>query len=1107
KDETNGAPDNKIELTLRNDDGSPDVKIKINIENGKVVAVERGDSPAPSVMPRLNVNASEIPGAPAAGGVVMKIPEQSASALSPIYWIPPSPEVENKFEQMLPEVKDSKAAEYYADAVNRARFYRAEQIYELTQGLEKEHKAAGGAPQSEAEYIAQYNSLNRMMAQTIAGMPLPDAYYPIRDEAVKALFNRIYRPPYKKYPSLKEALSGFFGPIPTEDLEQYFMYIAEVQNYFTYLANAFFGAFAAAWDGVSVIFGDTNGAQATYNRIMHKITLDENILQERFKTEIFSSVAHEDTHHIIEMFFNGLNDERAKYIFTGYHQGKVNGAWTQFYKQNKNIPNAADTRIFYYDTPQEIAARETQTDFDKYVYENIYGKTRSANAYTLGPVSALIYAAYQTAKTIYNIAAGRQILGALALGGGILSMMQGHPAGGVTAAAFPLAAWLTLKNINPAAADVLPQPAYIFSKTDKTLLQERSLSGIPPEIRKKAEDATFVLLEKIMTVNGLQTEAYANLTLVQFEINGKPEKYLVGSAHSVQDNKALFARSVSEETWGPVMEAELAFRIEDLDLAFFKVPKELDGVEPFKAAASAPREGDRVYSLNFPSGAKTESAGYIKDLYGAHGILSSMRADEGGTCGSAMLNAEGEVIGIRNARKEVPALAEYFGADRNTEFPYDVPVNIISDYINYEINGFDSSRPVYVFGQKAFDIKTSQHVDSGLLSYGDKSQFGGAAHKIMRSLVGKLINNPESLFKDLTNGAPGYKIDLTLNNDDGSPDFKIKINIENGKVTNVNRSDSPAQTNSFVLQNAFVSALLAAAGLGAAISYFSSGISGAENLINFASVIPAFLSFAELSKLPPDNISRKYFDDSYLPITLEEFSQNPTLRVRSKVKDGVIGGTGFVVRRGDNTYIITNYHVVAEGEELSVGINEDSGAPARLVDYALLTQFNSKRDWSNTVDLAALYVPDEDFTNYLSAYKISPTAPKEYDPAFVRGYGNGRFSNVAGNFLPSDDKRLIFSKSLWPGSSGSAYTNKKNDVVGVHWDNFFGGLTVPYEDLRNFVNRLPYTKEQLDAALKAKAESDGQRKADWQKYINKRDGGIGDSITLSPSSEKRQGGG
>ncbi|MCL2888620.1 MAG: trypsin-like peptidase domain-containing protein [Elusimicrobia bacterium] len=330
----------------------------------------------------------------------------------------------------------------------------------------------------------------------------------------------------------------------------------------------------------------------------------------------------------------------------------------------------------------------------------------------------------------------------------------------------------------------LPPPAYLSSKAEQSLGQERNIDDIPIAIRKKAQNATFVLV----TSSDIST-SIANISLVEFDINGKKEKYLVTSAHALEPGELAFFKHRNWPKDAQPIYAKEFLRINTLDIVLYTVPEELDGVEPLKASGIPAGNGDKVYSISVHNDNK-ESAGHIQDIFSPGGILSSMWAEEGGGCGIAMLNSAGEVTGIRNHKTVHPGLSKYFFLPTESLFPEDVPVSLISDYLKYKLYGIDSPRPVYVLGQHVFDILISQSVTDGYMAWYDKNgkKSESGAHRTQRTQGYKLINNLESLWKQLGEGYPKYEIELTLKNRGGSEE-EISIEINGGKVTGLKKEN------------------------------------------------------------------------------------------------------------------------------------------------------------------------------------------------------------------------------------------------------------------------------------------------------------------------------
>lgn len=137
----------------------------------------------------------------------------------------------------------------------------------------------------------------------------------------------------------------------------------------------------------------------------------------------------------------------------------------------------------------------------------------------------------------------------------------------------------------------------------------------------------------------------------------------------------------------------------------------------------------------------------------------------------------------------------------------------------------------------------------------------------------------------------------------------------------------------------------------------------------------------------------------------------------------VSGGSGVLV--SDAGYIVTNYHVIADAEELTVELKDGRTAIPQIVGYDQAT------------DLAVLKINLDDLPYAILNSAITSTIG---DLAFAIGYpfGVGQVttmgivSSTGNQFRVAEYEDYIHADvSTFPGNSGGALINSNGDLIGI----------------------------------------------------------------------------
>ncbi|MGB2579269.1 hypothetical protein AAIR98_001188 [Elusimicrobium simillimum] len=268
-------------------------------------------------------------------------------------WLPKS-NYQQRLEALLAPVKFSKAKVFYSDEVNRAKFYRAEQIKDLIDKL----------------YVFGFNKfgnhweiLNRMLAETIEGMPLPDTYYAAISPVIRELMflakepRHFYSPEFKARwdAALKKALKdNFYRDINPQKLNvapEYFTRMFDFYSdkeqllYFETLLNT---VYSKKDHPFKLRYEPKLNSKGEYG--VNILKVNKQRIQEA-GTHPAQTFLHEFTHYMQDSFLLKLDpSSRAYNIFFSYHRAGKQG-WGEYYQSS--VRPQREKELFYHNTPIE----------------------------------------------------------------------------------------------------------------------------------------------------------------------------------------------------------------------------------------------------------------------------------------------------------------------------------------------------------------------------------------------------------------------------------------------------------------------------------------------------------------------------------------------------------------------------------------------------------------------------------------------------------------------------------------------------------------------------------------------------------------------------------
>ena len=167
-------------------------------------------------------------------------------------------------------------------------------------------------------------------------------------------------------------------------------------------------------------------------------------------------------------------------------------------------------------------------------------------------------------------------------------------------------------------------------------------------------------------------------------------------------------------------------------------------------------------------------------------------------------------------------------------------------------------------------------------------------------------------------------------------------------------------------------------------------------------------------------------------------------------------GTGFVI--SDDGYIVTNYHVVEDGDRFMV--KNLGRTKSNVAAKVVLSDPNN--------DLTVLKI-DSNATNLKSVY-ITASKAKIGSKAFTMGYpmvaslgssvkfNDGTISSMTG--FENNISRYQISTPVQPGNSGGPCFNEKGEVIGV----IVGGIDVKYAENVGYAIKSSYLLNTLNSS-------------------------------------------
>ncbi len=191
--------------------------------------------------------------------------------------------------------------------------------------------------------------------------------------------------------------------------------------------------------------------------------------------------------------------------------------------------------------------------------------------------------------------------------------------------------------------------------------------------------------------------------------------------------------------------------------------------------------------------------------------------------------------------------------------------------------------------------------------------------------------------------------------------------------------------------------------------------------------------------------------------------------IETKQGNSVINsGTGFFYKYEDEKgYLITNYHVIAQGDNVTVVTNEEEEIEAEVIGKDIFT------------DLAVLRVEDFEVPTVVTfgegskmaigerVFTIGSPLGRQYMGTVTKGVLSAHNRRVETNL---GNQRVLFEvlqtdAAINPGNSGGPLVNQDGEVIGINsmkivQETIEGiGFAIPVESVKNIINQLEKGEE------------------------------------------------
>ena len=326
-----------------------------------------------------------------------------------------------------------------------------------------------------------------------------------------------------------------------------------------------------------------------------------------------------------------------------------------------------------------------------------------------------------------------------------------------------------------------------LNKVDKTYNKDQSMESV---VVKKAIDS----MVGINTISEVNNQGYFGNQSGYVEGIGSgsivtKDGYILTNSHVVSDGDVKQINVLFSD--GSTEEAELIWNDSSLDLAILKVDKK--DLKPIELGDSDQMEvGDRTVAIGNPLGFELQStvtSGIISGLnrsvsfntgVSMDGLMQTDAAINSGNSGGALLNSNGDLIGINTAK-----------AGNSDGIGFAIPINIVKPVIKKVIEtGEFNSVYIGITGQSIDYLKQIPNFNPDKLGVDEGVYVVSVFNKdskiekgdVITEVDGKKVTDMSSLRKLLLSYSVGDKAKLTIYREGKKIEEEVTFNIDTSNL-------------------------------------------------------------------------------------------------------------------------------------------------------------------------------------------------------------------------------------------------------------------------------------------------------------------------------------
>lgn len=242
---------------------------------------------------------------------------------------------------------------------------------------------------------------------------------------------------------------------------------------------------------------------------------------------------------------------------------------------------------------------------------------------------------------------------------------------------------------------------------------------------------------------------------------------------------------------------------------------------------------------------------------------------------------------------------------------------------------------------------------------------------------------------------------------------------------------------------------------------FFFGIAGTYLLIRYVPLGKSIIN---------ENISKVTIDEKGISSSVDKIYDSVVVVESYKGVKKVGSGTGFVYKKDDNLgYIVTNNHVVQDGDKVVIIFNNNQKAEATLLGTDIYADIASLSIDAKYVMQVATIGNSEESKLGDTVFTVGAPMGSEYSGTVTRGIvsAKDRMVTVSVSGVSNDwiIKAIQTDAAINPGNSGGPLVNVNGEVIGINSlklvENEIEGMgfAIPIEDAMKYVQILEKGKE------------------------------------------------